>query len=152
MTADRTTIIDLIYTSCVLLDEKKYEEWMALCTPDFRYMITAYSEEIRKDMIWRDLDLEELSALFKDLPTHIVMPGGYRRHAGVCREVGRTNGRVNVETSVIVYHTDLQGASKLFAVTKYLDEVAADGDRVLLANRQVRMETRRLDFGPSTVI
>ena len=100
--ADRTAIIDLIYTSCVLLGEKKYEEWMALCTPDYRYMITAYSEEIRKDMIWRDLDLEELSALFKDLPTHIVMPGGYRRHLGVCREVGRTNGRVNVETSGVV--------------------------------------------------
>ncbi len=55
-------------------------------------------------------------------------------------------------TSVIVYHTDLQGASKLFAVTKYLDEVSVDGDRVLLANREVRMETLQLDIGPSTVI
>ena len=152
MTADRTAIVDLIYTSCVLLDEKKYEEWMALCTPDFRYMITAYSEEIRKEMTWLYHDADELKSLFENLPAHVRVLGTYRRQVGVFEEIGRDQETVKLNSSVIVYHTIPQGASKLFAIARYLDTVAVEDGVHRLAAREVRLETRQLEFGPHVII
>src|SRR5690349_17229252 len=37
---DRTAIEELVYKSCMLLDEHKYKEYLDLCGADFRYTIT----------------------------------------------------------------------------------------------------------------
>ncbi len=142
----------LIYKSCRLLDENRFDEWLALCTPDFNYRITAYSTEIRKEMEWLNHDFELLKTRFDDLPHHVVVKGTYRRHASMCEEVERANGIAKMDSSVIVYHTDLKGASRLFAVVRYGDTISLDGETPLLAERVVRMETRSLEFSPTIIL
>ena len=40
---DRAAIEELVYASCLLLDEHKYNDYLALCDDGFRYTITAHS-------------------------------------------------------------------------------------------------------------
>jgi methanesulfonate monooxygenase small subunit len=44
---DRTAIVELVYQSCLLLDEKNFKGFLELCAEQFRYTITAHSPEIR---------------------------------------------------------------------------------------------------------
>ena len=143
---------ELIYRSCVLLDCKDYDGWLALCAPTFRYSITAKSPEIRKDMVWLDHDRSELETLFANLHLHVVVPGDYRRHVGMSRETSRSNNRIKMESSVLVFHTTLEGASSLFAIATYRDVIGADGKKALFYAREVRMETRQLPFGPHVIL
>ena len=113
---DRQAAQDLIYRSCILLDDERYEAWLGLLTPGFRYRITAYSEEIRKEMTWLDHDVGELKTLFENLPAHVRVLGTYRRQVGVFEEIGRDDETVRLNSSVVVYHTNPQGASKLYAM------------------------------------
>ena len=70
MQPDRTAIEELVYRSCLMLDEKNYKGYLDLCDGDFRYTITAHSPEIRKDMIWLDHDKPGMQTLFNQLPRH----------------------------------------------------------------------------------
>lgn len=152
MTPSVPQLAELVFKSCDLLDANDYDGWMALCADDFRYRISTYSHEIRKEMLWADYDLAELDNLFKGLPGQLVALGTYRRHVGQCREVDRDDRFSRLSSSLVVYHTDLQGKSSLFAVATYIDLVAIGGDRLLLSDREVRLETRLLDFGPHVVL
>jgi len=40
---------DVIYQSCLVMDDEKFDEYLALCTEDYQYKVTAYSPELRKD-------------------------------------------------------------------------------------------------------
>ncbi len=51
----RYTIEELVYRSCLALDDKDFKGYLNLCDGGFRYMITTHSPEIRKDMVWLDL-------------------------------------------------------------------------------------------------
>ena len=113
MSIDRQAVQDLVYKSCILLDAARYDEWLDLLEPDFRYRIVAHSEEIRKDMVWLDHDPEELKGLFKNLSSHIRVLGTYRRQVGVFEEVERSDDTIQINSSVVVYHTTPAGASKL---------------------------------------
>ena len=149
---DRHAAQDLIYRSCTLLDDERYEEWLELLAPGFRYRITAYSQEIRKEMTWLDHDSGELKTLFENLPTHVRVLGTYRRQVGVFEEIERDEETSRLRSSVVVYHTNPQGASKLFAVARYIDTVVHEGDEARLGAREVRLETRQLEFGPHVII
>ena len=152
MTIDRQAAQDLIYRSCILLDDERYEAWLELLAPGFHYRITAYSEEIQKEMTWLDHDAEELKSLFENLPAHVRVLGTYRRQVGVFEEIGRDQETVKLNSSVIVYHTTPPGASKLFAIARYLDTVSVEDGAYRLAAREVRLETRQLEFGPHVII
>ena len=152
MNADANRLAALVYKSCDLLDANDYDAWMELCASDFRYRISTYSHEIRKEMLWADYDLAELDTLFKGIPGQLVVLGTYRRHVGQCREVERDDRFSRLESSLVVYHTDLQGSSNLFAVAKYIDIIEIGSDRLLLSDREVRLETRLLDFGPHVIL
>jgi len=52
MMDDRVQISELIYKSFLTLDDLNFEGFIALCDPHYNYKITAYSPEIRKEMIW----------------------------------------------------------------------------------------------------
>ena len=142
----------LVYESCDLLDASEFDQWMQLCVPDFRYRISTYSHEIRKEMLWADYDLVELGNLFKGIPGQLVALGTYRRHVGQCREVERDDRFSKMESSLVVYHTDLQGKSNLFAVARYVDLIDIMGEHLRLSDREVRLETRLLDFGPHVIL
>lgn len=139
----------LIYRSCLFLDEGDFAGWLGLCAPNFRYTITAYSPEIRKEMVWLDHDREGMEGLFNMLPKHNSDHSPLTRHASVYAvEYDEAADEASAITSVAVYKTQLDGgASSLFAVGKYFDTLSLDDDAPLLTNRTVRLDTRELGIG-----
>lgn len=142
-------IVELIYRACLSLDNQDFAEWLNLCAPEFRYTITTYSPEIRKDMVWLEHDREGMEGLFKMLPKHNSDHSPLTRHANVYQvEYDESGNEASVITSLVVYKTQLDGgATELFAVGKYFDTVSLEGETPLLTNRNVRLDTRELGIG-----
>lgn len=139
----------LIYRSCLRLDEGDFPGWLDLCAPEFRYTITAYSPEIRKEMVWLDHDRDGMEGLFKMLPKHNSDHSPLTRHASVyVVDLDEEGNEATAITSVVVYRTAMDGgATDLFAVGKYFDTVSLEGEVPLLAGRNVRLDTRELGIG-----
>lgn len=144
-----TAVRELVYRSCLRLDEGDFPGWLDLCAPDFRYTITAYSPEIRKEMTWLEQDRAGMEGLFKMLPKHNSDHSPLTRHASVYTvDLDEEGDRATAVTSVVVYRTALDGgATELFAVGKYFDEIDLEGESPLLAGRNVRLDTRELGIG-----
>jgi methanesulfonate monooxygenase small subunit len=152
--ADRTAAVDravreLVYKSCLLLDQNDFKGWLDLCAPDFHYTIAAYSPEIRRDMTWLDHDMEGMSGLIRLLPKHNSDPTPLTRHASVYTVESDEGGReARVVTSVVIFATSLDGGvSQLYAVARYHDTVDLSGETARLRRRVVRLETRGLGIG-----
>ena len=150
MQPDRTAIEELVYRSCLALDEKNFKAYLDLCDGDFHYSITAHSPEIRKDMIWLDHDKQGMQMLLGNLPRHNSDHSPLTRHATVYTvDIDTTKQQANVVTALQVFKTTLDGgATELFAVGRYLDSVRLDGDaQPKLLKRVVRLDTRQFGFG-----
>ena len=133
----------LISTSTYHFDKEDFDEWMKLVTPDFRYSLTCYSSELRKDMTWLDLGHEELAGLFTTLPTHQRAEGDLLRHVNVCSvDIDEKKKVADVVSTVLVVFTDLNGQSKLFAAGRYFDKVSLKGEKPLFQERVMRLDTR----------
>ena len=139
----------LIYRSCLRLDEGDFPGWLDLCAPEFRCTITAYSPEIRKEMVWLDHDRDGMEGLFKMLPKHNSDHSPLTRHASVyVVDLDEEGNEATAITSVVVYRTAMDGgATDLFAVGKYFDTVSLEGEVPLLTGRNVRLDTRELGIG-----
>lgn len=146
---DRTAIQDVVYQSCLLLDDKNFNAFLDLCDEGFRYSISTHSPEIRKDMIWLDHDKKGMQNLFTQLPRHNSDHSPITRHATVYRvEVDETRKEASVVSALQVYKTDLDGgATTLFAVGKYVDTIKLDSGKPRLAKRVVKLDTRMLGIG-----
>ena len=141
---------ELIYRSCLLLDEEDFDAYLNLCTPDFHYKITAYGREIRKEMTWLDLTREKMTTVFAEIPDHVRLPGSFVRMANVYtvgRPTGSEQARAEATTLVAVYYTSPEGSTRVFAVGKYHDVIEFNGTRPLLASRHVKLETRDIGKG-----
>ena len=74
------------------LDAKDFSGYLAMCDPAYRYAITAYSPEIRKEMTWLEHDHAGMKLLFGNLPKHNSDHSTLSRHVtvytvtGSCRE------------------------------------------------------------------
>ena len=145
--AQRKEIEELVYRSCLALDERDFKGFLELCDPAFRYKVTAYSPEIRKQMVWLDHDRAGMEALFTQLPRHNSDHSPLTRHATVYTV--KVNGtQAEVVSALQVFRTSLDGGStELYAVARLTDTVKLDGGSPKLASRVVRMETRQLGFG-----
>lgn len=145
----RKTIEELIYKSCLVLDDKNFEGYLALCEPAFHYAITAYSPEIRKEMIWLEHDREGMQTLFANLPKHNSDHSPLTRHAVVYLvEEDDDGGGAKVTSGLQVFRTSLDGgATELFAVGKMVDTVAIGDDGPRLLDRKIRLDTRLIGFG-----
>jgi methanesulfonate monooxygenase small subunit len=143
----RQQIEELIYRSCLALDDRDYKGFLELCDAGFRYKVAAYSPEIRKEMVWLDHDRRGMETLFNNLPRHNSDHSPLTRHATVYTV--KVNGaQAEVVSALQVFRTALDGgATELFAVARLIDTVKLDGDTPKLASRIVRMETRQLGFG-----
>ena len=142
-------VVELIYRSCISLDKGDFAQWLDLCAQEFRYAITTYSPEIRKEMIWLEHDREGMEGLFRMLPKHNSDHSPLTRHANVYLvEYDEAGKEASVVTSLVVYKTQLDGgATELFAVGKYFDTISLEGDATLLTSRNVRLDTRELGIG-----
>ena len=145
----RHAIEELIYRSCMALDERNYKGYLDLCDDGFRYTVTAYSPEIRKEMIWLDHDKPGLTTLFGNLPRHNSDHSPITRHATVYTvSVDAAAAEANVVSALQIFKTRLDGGgSELFAVGRFHDTIKLGGATPKLLRRVVKMETRLLGGG-----
>ncbi len=143
----RAQIEELVYRSCMALDERDFKGFLELCDPGFRYKVTVYSPEIRKEMVWLDQDRRGMETLFTNLPRHNSDHSPLVRHATVYT-VKMDGQEAEVVSALQVFRTALDGgATELFGVARLIDTVKLDGGTPRLVSRVVRMETRQLGFG-----
>lgn len=145
----RTAAEEVVYRSCLRLDARDFEGFLALCTPDFRYTVLAYGPEIRREMVWLDHDRAGIEALLRNLPRHYSDPSPLTRHATVYTvEFDRSQTRAAVVSALQVFRTAIDGGTtSLFAVGKMHDTVVIDGGDARLAARTIRLDTRELGIG-----
>ena len=149
MMQSRQSIEELIYKSCLVMDDKDFSGYLELCDPAFHYAITAYSPEIRKEMIWLEHDWDGMKSLFANLPKHNSDHSPLSRHATVYLVEEQDEGRKAKVTSALqVFKTSLDGgATELFAVGKMLDMVQITAEGPKLLDRNIRLETRMFGIG-----
>jgi len=145
----RDAISELICRSCMTLDEKNFSAYLELCDPAYRYAITAYSPEIRKDMTWLEHDKAGMQSLFANLPKHNSDQSPLTRHVTVYTvKLDGEGKRADVVSAVQVFRTSLDGgATELFAVGKFIDSVSLGDGGPKLLGRNVRLDTRMLGYG-----
>jgi methanesulfonate monooxygenase small subunit len=145
-----------IYKSCIHLDDMNWEAWLDLCDDDYNYMIRAYSPEIQADMTYLGGSKEHMQSLTEMLPKHNTDNSPLKRHCTVYDvDVSDDGKSATAISSFVVYQTMLDGInshvdageSRLFLVGRYNDKFAINGDDVKFIEREVRLETRRLDKG-----
>jgi len=143
----RHAIEELVYRSCLALDAKDFKGFLGLCENDFRYTISTYSPEIRRDMVWLDHDRKGMETLFTNLPRHNSDHSPITRHATVYT-VDLKEGAAEVVSALQVFRTQLDGgATELFAVGRFHDTVKMNGGGPKLARRVVKLDTRLLGYG-----
>lgn len=145
----RQAVEELVYRSCLALDDKDWKGFMGLCDADFRYTITTFSPEIRRDQVWLDHDRAGMDTLFTQLPRHNSDHSPLTRHATVYT-VGYDAGKseANVVSALQVFRTALDGgATELFAVGRFIDTVRLKQEGAKLARRVVKLDTRLLGYG-----
>ena len=145
----RHAIEELVYRSCMTLDERDFKGFLDLCDDGFRYTVTAYSPEIRKDMVWLDYDKAGMDALFTNLPRHNSDHSPITRHATVYTvSVDAAGQEAQAVSALQVFRTQLDGgASELFAVGRFHDTIKLTGAAPKLLKRVVKMETRLMGIG-----
>jgi len=121
-------IADVIYRACLLLDDQKFTEWLELCAPEFSYRITTYSPEIRRQMTWYEQDVAGLKGMIEMLPKHNTDHGRLTRH-------------------VTVYTVIDSGETQLFLIGRYHDRFTLGEQGPRFLERNVMLDTRRLDKG-----
>jgi methanesulfonate monooxygenase subunit beta len=143
----RQQIEELVYRSCLALDERDFKGFLELCDEGFRYSVTAFSPEIRKDMTWLDYDKAGMNTLFTNLPRHNSDHSPLTRHATVYT-VKIDGQQAEVIAALQVFRTSLDGGGTgLFAVGRYHDTVTLGAGAPKLLKRVVRMVTREMGAG-----
>ena len=145
----RHAITELVCNSCMALDDKQFSAYLELCDPAYRYKITAYSPEIRKDMTWLEHDKTGMQTLFTNLPKHNSDQSPLTRHVTVYTvKEDAAAQQAQVVSALQVFRTSLDGgATELFAVGKLHDLISLSGEAPKLLAREVRLQTRMLGFG-----
>ena len=154
-------VTDTIYRSCLYLDDGNWGGFLNLCDDSMIYSIKAYSVEIRRDMEYLSHNKKELGSLTDMLPKLNSDHSPLRRHASVYTvDISEDEKTATAVTSLAVYqnmhdginsHID-SGETRLFLVGKYLDKFKINDGNALLIEREVRLDTRRLDKGTHHLI
>jgi methanesulfonate monooxygenase small subunit len=148
MTVSDDELRDLVHRSCLFLDDSDWDAYLGLCTEDFTYRITAFSPELRKNMVWLEQDCAGMTNLFENLENHVTLKGRFLRHVNVALiECDEEHGVGRAISTFFVIHTGLDGVSTMFAVGRYNDTIDISGNRPLLHTREVTLDTRDLGGG-----
>ncbi len=152
----RQTIDRMIYRSCLYKNEYRWDDWLDMCEEDFEYLITAFSPEVRKDMIYLSGSKSEIESLVSMLPKHNSDRSPLRRHAVVYDvEIDESQGTATATTSVAVYMTHwdgsmshmTSGSTELYVAGTYQDQFRLNGDGIKFTRREFKLDTRNLQKG-----
>ena len=104
---------------------------------------------------------EELATMCEMLPKHNTDHSPLKRHATVYTvDVEEDGEDATSITSLVVYqnmydginsHIDA-GENRLFLIGKYIDKFKMDGETARFVEREVRLDTRRLDKGSHFIV
>lgn len=145
----RVQVEELVYRTALKLDASDFTGFMALCDQKLHYQITAYSPEIRKDMIWLEHDFAGIQLLFRNLPKHNSDRSLLSRNVNVYTVDWSNEGKLaDVVSSLQVYRTTNDGgATALFAIGKMFDKVVLGDQGARLLDRQIKLDTRMFGIG-----
>jgi methanesulfonate monooxygenase small subunit len=142
-------VSELIYRSCLLLDNMDFGGYLDLCASDFRYTVTAYSPELLKEMVWQDVSKTEMKRHLDLVPKHVSDPSPLSRRTTVYTISYEDQKKIaNTVSGFEVFRTTLDGGkAELFAIGKYYDVVSVASDQPKLLRRNVKLDSRQLGIG-----
>ena len=145
----RAAFEELVYRAALKLDAEDYSGFLALCEPELRYTIAAYSPEIRREMTWLDHDKAGLQHLFETLHRHKSDRAPLSRHVTVYTvdiEPGRD--AATIVSALQLFQTRLDGGTTaLLAVGRIHDQARLVAGSARLVSRRIRLDTRDLGIG-----
>lgn len=142
-------VAELVYRSCFCLDDLDFAGYLGLCSPGFKYKITAYSPELRKNMVWQEVDKEEMKRHLELVPKHVRENSTLSRHATVYTISYSDDGKQATAISGLqVFKTKRDGGeTHLYGIGRIHDVIELGNGEPRLLSREVRMETRQLGIG-----
>ena len=97
-------VTDIVYRSCLYLDNGNWRDFLNLCDDAMIYSIKAYSVEIRRDMEYLSHNKKELGSLTEMLPKLNSDHSPLRRHASIYTvDVSDDKKTATAVTSLAVY-------------------------------------------------
>lgn len=142
--ADLEAARTLVQRTAMLLDEERFEDWIALFDAQGTYELTAYSTEIRRWMTWQLSDRDALAKMLAEVGEHVRDPARRRHVVGFpLVELDGEQGRVITHFSL--YRTSPEGLSSLYMVGCYRDRIVKRAGAWLYAEHKVVVDTRMLD-------
>jgi methanesulfonate monooxygenase small subunit len=150
-------IHDLVYRSCLYMNDESWKDYLSLCDPQvFRYRVTNYSPEIRREQCWADRDFKAMKAGFDLMPRHNSDRSKLMRQVQIYTvDYDAPSKEASVVSALTVYRTQLDGTmsyiesgqTALYAVGLYKDRIRITDDAPKLVERVVQLDTRQLDVG-----
>ena len=142
--ADIEAVRALIQRTAMLLDEEKFDDWIALFDAKGTYELSAYSTEIRKWMTWQLSDRDTLERLLKEVHEHVRDPAKRRHVVGI--PLVRIEGeRAEATSHFSIFRTLPDGVSSLYIVGSYQDQLVKRGGEWRYVSHKVIADTRVLD-------
>lgn len=139
---DRIHIHELILSSGMALDERRFEDYLALYAEAGEYLVTAHVPETASLGTWMDLDKDNLRRLLESADRH-TWNTGERLHQISAPVFTLEAGEVRTISVFSVFRIDEVGESRLYAVGHYHDTWVRT-DRWLLKRRVARLASRHL--------
>jgi methanesulfonate monooxygenase subunit beta len=147
---------NVIYRSCLYLNDEAWKDFLALCDPSFQYRIVTFTPEIRRQQTWADRSYKNMKANFDLMPRHNTDRSKLTRQVHVYTvDYDAAAREARVVSSLTVYRTQLDGTNSymesgetsLYAVGLYKDRVRFVDDVPKLVERVIELDTRQLDVG-----
>ena len=140
---DRESIRALVARSGRLLDDERFEDYLALFAAEGQYLLEATSAEIGRDMMWLSLNRAELADLFQEWPLHVRDPAA-RTHLVAVDEISVDGAAGRAFSTFTIYRTDERGRSEFYCIGRYEDDVCTEGTAWKIKRRRARLITRLL--------
>jgi anthranilate 1,2-dioxygenase small subunit len=141
MKDDRSAVYDLLAEYGALIDTAKFDEWLDLFAEECRYQIVPrenFDRGLPAALVYCDS-----RAMLEDRIRALREANKYNIHTdrhviGLPRIV---DDGLTVEAPFIVYQTDQEGETRLFATGLYRDRVEYSGPRLKIRDKLVLLDT-----------
>jgi len=125
------------------LDAADYDSYLDLFCDDAEYQVVSYVPEIASEDVWMDYTKSELQHLLNEEPYH-HWNTGQRTHFISTPLFENTTPEVSTLASVVIYRTDTDGRTDIYAVGQYKDNWIESKLGWRLKKRVLHLATRDL--------
>jgi len=144
MTIDRFALSDLFATYGALIDAVDFDAWLDLFARTCSYHIVP--RENYENGLLAALVFCDSRALLEDRIRALREANKYNIHTdrhliGLPRVTGRERDEISVEAPFVVYQTDQDGETRLFATGLYRDRVAFEAGSLRFRGKLILLDT-----------